>query len=390
MANTIEQQPEHYRLAPSSAHRWLKCPASAGAQDEESEASRLGTIAHEILKERLEKGSPLSVDAGMDPYEPSEEQLEVSDCVERAADFVERLPGRIVGLERRFRHPWIEEHGGTIDVIVYDEDTATLHIVDYKHGKYEVFAAGNSQLKCYLNLARKEFPDAKRFFATIFQPRVKNVPDTAEFTAAELADHELAVLDASVSEEYHTGEHCQWCPLLMVDGVPCAAAFQRLKEQAEMDFDVIHEKPIQERIEALETIYQWQKVSRFMASAAKTLLVQYARDGAQLSKFKVAYWPLWPEWTGEEEALKYLRGLIDDDDLSDFMEPSRLKSPAKIRSLLKQRGIKVKKFPEGLTKKSIRGYQLTALSSYLPAVDFQNDFIDLTATQEDDTEEEDT
>ena len=52
---------QHALLSPSSAHRWLACPASvaasAGLQDTPSEHAVVGTVAHDIAACALETGT---------------------------------------------------------------------------------------------------------------------------------------------------------------------------------------------------------------------------------------------------------------------------------------------------------------------------------------------
>ena len=131
---------EHAIYAPSSAHRWIDCTASAsgiaalGEQEPGVEAIE-GTAAHEELERILSKsGEP-------DPDHPAAYGIAL------AIDYVRQLPPGRMYVEQRVRltdHIW-----GRCDVAHWHEESATLTILDLKNGFVNVEAEQNPQLRIY-------------------------------------------------------------------------------------------------------------------------------------------------------------------------------------------------------------------------------------------------
>lgn len=166
--------------------------------DSGGDAAKWGNVAHADANFHLSTGLPVFgedwVSAVIRPY----------------INFVNKLPGEKVH-EQKIVSANIIDFGGTIDTAVLDG--THLHIVDLKTGKYKVPAKNNTQLQCYMILARQEFPQAETFSGTIIQPMVYARPNTAEFTPAALDQFENRVAKASTSKAVVAGDHCRFCPL---------------------------------------------------------------------------------------------------------------------------------------------------------------------------------
>lgn len=233
--------PDHHAiLSPSSAHRWISCPASIRLEalipvpKESSEGSSYaaeGTLAHSLgeLKARLRFGM---VDSATYSFEElvlmtecydrgwdwEEMQRHTDDYVELIADRMTLFPHSTLRLERRV-HPQVPECWGTADVIIISPQH--VEIIDLKYGTgIRVDAEGNPQLRLYgvgaLELADL-LGDIKLVRCTVFQPRRDSV-STEELTAEELRhwrDSIIPIAEDALSGSDVFGpsqEACRFCP----------------------------------------------------------------------------------------------------------------------------------------------------------------------------------
>ena len=175
---TVTTTNQHAIYSPSSAHRWTQCTASAEAiaklpPQEEGEAAKEGTEAHEELERVLKGGAP-------DPEHPA------AYIVSLTVNYVRQLPPGELWVEQRVeltKHIW-----GRCDVAHYDPASQTLTVVDMKNGFVGVDAKDNEQLMIYA--AASVFThnlSAKYFRLVVVQPRdfrpgprVKQYPEKTE------------------------------------------------------------------------------------------------------------------------------------------------------------------------------------------------------------------
>ena len=113
-------------------------------------------------------------------------------------------------VERYWESFIIEDFGGTVDTLLYDEGVCTVY--DFKFGKWPVYAHLNSQLLCYSALAAEHF-DIQEFRGVIVQPNAfkGDKIKTAEYTPEQVEQHRGLVIAASQSREKHTGDWCRFC-----------------------------------------------------------------------------------------------------------------------------------------------------------------------------------
>ena len=167
---------KHALLSPSSAHRWVPCPASIlmseGIPNTTSSYAEEGTRAHALAESMLTNGS---VD-----FAPDHEMV---SYVSIYTDFVSSIPG-----DRLIEHslnltPITGEADaqGTADAIIYDTVSDTLWIIDLKYGQgVQVDAVDNLQLMIYGMAALVEldpiygFQQATKINLAIVQPRVSD------------------------------------------------------------------------------------------------------------------------------------------------------------------------------------------------------------------------
>jgi len=225
----------------SAAHRWAPatgCPASAilatiAPRKPDSEASREGTQAHELL-ERRTKGEALTAE-DLAAY-PEKARKGVEKAFEFYAsmgvtDAVwDQYP------ERKWTWPvvsWLPQNHlayGFSDNVLVNRYARTIHVVDYKHGRFPVEAKGSRQMMFYAHGVLAELGDGGpwRVFGHIVQPYRwdgEGPVSSYEFSPDELgffADECRRAID-SAGAFYLTGdfgtlpyqpskENCHWCP----------------------------------------------------------------------------------------------------------------------------------------------------------------------------------
>lgn len=151
----------HSKLSPSSANIWVPCPGSImlcdGLPDEETEAAREGTIAHEQAASALTG------------------QTQVADeHVQFYLDYVREkiVNGGRLHVEQTISIKTIHnECFGTPDAFAtFGLDT--VHVFDFKYGRGQVLAFKNWQLICYACGIHEMYPDLRNFTLHIVQPRV--------------------------------------------------------------------------------------------------------------------------------------------------------------------------------------------------------------------------
>ena len=227
---------QHALLSPSSAHRWLACPASvaasAGLQDKPSEHAAEGTLAHDLAACALETGT----DA---PDTHPELQVYL--------DYVRAIPGERMVEQRIDIAAVTGEAGaqGTADAVVIDGDT--LHVIDLKWGRgVQVDAENNEQLILYALGALDSLDplgEIETVALAIVQPRIGHLSKWVT-TAEHLrglqhrirlaAGHALALtVKGPEPADYRPGEkQCRWC----LAKATCPAATAHVLDTVAGDF----------------------------------------------------------------------------------------------------------------------------------------------------------
>lgn len=172
---------QHATCSPSSAHRWLACPASVwmqqGLPDEDSAFAAEGTAAHEAAALALTCGLPVQPTGALD--------ADACAAIQNYVDYVEDLS---YGHTLRIEHPLdislvTGEPGahGTADALVTTDDE--LIVMDLKFGRgVQVNAERNEQLSIYALAALLELPfhtlrRIKSVRLVIVQPRLGHVSE---------------------------------------------------------------------------------------------------------------------------------------------------------------------------------------------------------------------
>jgi hypothetical protein len=222
----------HSPLGPSSASRWIACPASvkAGAHlpNESSVYAMEGTAAHGVAEECERLGVradhfldwTIRVDR-TDGKQDFECEQEMVDGVNAFLDYCDDLPGISLCEMMVHYNRWVDDGFGTLDRAKVDGDT--VHIVDFKYGKgVEVNAFDNSQLKIYLAGFYQDwgwlFPDIRNVVLHIVQPRIHHFDSYATTLDAILnwmvdVVHPAAKLAKEHRPPFKAGEWCRFCKI---------------------------------------------------------------------------------------------------------------------------------------------------------------------------------
>jgi hypothetical protein len=202
----------HAIYAPSGAHRWTHCTASAsgiaalGERPEGDEAAE-GTAAHAEIERCL--GTP-TIPLPVDPKHPA------AFGVALVLDYVRQLPPGRLWIEQRVE--LTKDIWGRCDVAHWDDLNRVLTIVDYKNGHVNVEAEANEQLMIYAaaSIFTHNLP-ALWVRLVVVQPNsFMPVPRVKQsFVSADelyrFASRVAAIPAGSL--EFKAGEHCTYCPL---------------------------------------------------------------------------------------------------------------------------------------------------------------------------------
>lgn len=265
--NTSGSNQEHALLSPSSAKKWLNCPAALacefGLPNESGQAAVNGTVMHlvaETVLNRVIKGEDIRADTYKGVYALNEGKGPIKALVkpEKGAvlitdDFVSQVSkyvdycrpiidaAELVEVESRVNltrvlHPGVELNGeplqtfGTADLVALWEigDGYALLVGDLKTGRHKVLAKENKQMMLYaLGLLRrlKRLYDITAVRLVIFQPysggadEWDTTPEALELFSKFAGKAALKAIDAfergkkglKPSDFRPGNDACQWC-----------------------------------------------------------------------------------------------------------------------------------------------------------------------------------
>ena len=240
---------QHATCSPSSAHRWLACPASVwmqqGLPDEDSAFAAEGTAAHEAAALALTCGLPVQPTGALD--------ADACAAIQNYVDYVEALSH---GHTLRIEHPLdislvTGEPGaqGTADALVITDDE--LIVMDLKFGRgVQVSAEHNEQLSIYALAALFELPfhtlrRIKSVRLVIVQPRLGHVSEWV-CTPAELkawsvqvrtqARRVFEILKADQPQESDFGPAQSACRFCRAKAT-CPALARKVQDAVGADFE---------------------------------------------------------------------------------------------------------------------------------------------------------
>lgn len=331
----------HSRLSPSSMARIIKCPGSAvdNPPDDGNEAADRGTRLHEYTNRILAGGVVQESE-----YKDSEEHKHVMDCV---AYVLAHKEGHDMHLELRIESVIIQDHGGTMDVLLSKQNY--LHTIDFKFGVMPVAGEDNKQLLSYLLLAYEKYPNAERFFGTIVQPAVFGTPRCVEFTKEQVVNHGYEVMMADIEDHTEAGSHCRWCPLKK----NCETLAAANKAAAAEDFDDGW------TAEQCMLVIEQADVIKTLAEDAKKRLRELLMQGLPVEGWRLARQMGNRAWMSEEKTTEVLKAKGLDDKI---LYSRKLISPAQLEKFSKA----YKPLVSTLTHKPEKGIIAVEESSKLP------------------------
>lgn len=351
----------HSKVGASSTKRWMTCPGSVvlseGIESKSSDFAAEGTLAHE-LADNLLNGKPAMFPAG-----------DMNMAVMVYVDYVKSLGG-VLATEQRFHLKELHDSlFGTSDAVVWQPDTKTLHVVDYKHGQgVAVEIEGNTQLRYYAvgALLHSGYP-ANNIVMTIVQPRCPH-PDgpirSETISAIDLLDWSADLVDAvnrteeaeqarkTMSDEVfadtylEAGDHCRWCPAAAL----CPKLHQRSQAIAKLEFGPVKTYDparLSETLLWLPILEGWIKSVREFAYAE-------AEHGRTPPGWKLVEKRATRKWKNDDDALKFAKGMVKLGVLTD--EEAFVTKLATVAQLEKALG--KGQIPEELVSKESSGYTL--------------------------------
>ena len=361
----------------STAGRVMNCPGSVelskkAPKREESEAAARGTALHEVME-------LLGTEELFRPEEAI--GFKASNGIIVTADLVEtKIQPAWDALNQIFddydvEDYWIEQSVafaqnpdlfGTVDVLALTSDKRLL-VLDYKFGDgVMVGVADNTQLFFY-TAAAFNTPDLSRHLQDvsavtfgIIQPTPVQEHTYAlhDYTPEQLgsvedftirvfeAVHEAQKPDAKLCK----GSWCRWCPALSF----CPTKTGAIAEAKTLDLNQLRD--LERAMDLADEIEPWIKEVRNLA-------LDQLKHGLQMSNYKLVDKQARASWIDEEFALNEFRKLkkIKLAEVTD----TKLKSPAQVKALCKQKGLDFKRFEELVSRES-SGTTIAAVTDKRP------------------------
>jgi hypothetical protein len=252
---------KHARVGPSSLTRVGECPASVreyeGLPRSSSIYSAEGTLYHEIASDCLEWGLDPHIYDGRvmsaDGFTFTVD-TEITDGMIPALDWLNQQPGKLFIETKVNLEPWMPGQFGTLDVGLWDEETLTATIFDWKFGAgVPVFALKNKQLRAYAigffeTILKPMGIVPLRWRIIIEQPRCRGGSNFGQ--PWEISHDELMEFGPEMSRIYQSaqdpnapfkaGDHCQFCDV-KTRKQGCGAYDEWMLESAGMMFEALDE-----------------------------------------------------------------------------------------------------------------------------------------------------
>ena len=340
---------QHSLLSPSAAHRWMRCPASIGAEsglpDRPSKYAAEGTAAHELASKCLELeanaeaviGDTMTVD-GFDFVVTADMAHHVNDYCKLVREYA--LGGQLL-VERRVDFSeaiGVPNSTGTADAVIIH--AGRLTVIDLKFGMgVRVDATENEQLQLYALGALHDYSVMGEFDEIVMvahQPRLNHVSEWS-IPSAQLEEFRenarLAAIEALDNREprFNPGEkQCRFCrakatcPALKaeisdaVGGVASPADFA--------DLAVADENDLSRSMARVELVEHWCKAIR--AEVERRLFAGEAVSGFKLVEGRRGN-RAWSDEAAVEKLFKSFR--LKQEEMYDL----KLISPTKAEKILK-------------------------------------------------------
>lgn len=345
MTQVNHSKRSHALLAPSAAHRWLNCTASARLEEQYGEQkpsvyAEEGTIAHELC-EVLLKNELASLGALSYTQEAFEDEHEavIAKAIEKGyygeemVDAAKEYVFTCVSLYKELKasneyvdvyiemrtdlRDYIPEAFGSIDFCVASD--GHLFVVDFKYGKgISVSAEMNPQMMIYalgaLQRAGLEY-DIDEVSLIIVQPRISNL-DRYDMAVDDLIGWANDVLIPKAKEAFdgqgsvEAGGWCQFCSVKS----RCKALYEEQLKLAAYEFK---EAMLLTNDELAEIVLKAKDFTEWLNSIQEYVYNRAANDGVKFKGLKLVEGRQTRQWNCDTETamteIKARFGLTDED-----------------------------------------------------------------------------
>lgn len=221
----IDPNAAHAVYAPSSAHRWTVCTASAEAiarlpEQEEGDEAAEGTAAHEEIERVLGPYSGAGLGWWLENpntlIAPLDHEHPAAYGVALVLSYVRGLTPGTLWIEQRVA--LTDQIWGRCDVAHWDAAGQVLTIVDYKNGHVGVDAEENEQLRIYAaaTMFTQKLPVKWIRYAVVQPNDFRPVPRVKQWHESVETLYAWAGKVAAIPrgpKSFVAGEQCTYCPL---------------------------------------------------------------------------------------------------------------------------------------------------------------------------------
>lgn len=366
---------KHALYGASTSHRWTICPGSIALSRNQpntsSAAAVEGTMLHALTESCLrEKIEPVDLELMDFEFEDhgehkvmmltDEHLLLAQTCTEFARSF-----GTPMSLEARVSYSAVlglddGEGFGTLDFMTIVG--TTVHIADWKFGRHWVDVDENPQLTLYAAAVVRGLLDVgeevDEVVLHIMQPRVNELPQSLTYAVAELmaqvewfkeraqvakdATESFASLDDKAWCKKHltpTGDGCRYCPARSFCPALAAVTDEAL-DLAPADKEEFADVKLGLTADQLAEAHAKIGLLKIWIDSIETEVQTRLIRGDKVTGLRLIVGRAGNRnWTDEEKVVEALKAL----DITDYIKPGAVLSPAQIDKLIKKQVSKDKR-----------------------------------------------
>jgi len=344
---------KHYKYGGSTAARTLGCPAwvelskkmPKSREGGTNEFADRGTLLHncmETLIENPDMDFPELIGMAYKMQIVDQEMIDdaVIPAFEAYSDFADT---NTFDLELSESEVFIDDEvGGTADIIACNSDT--VFIGDFKFGFNLVSPDENAQGLFYAMCGTETeglsqlFEGRTKIVIFIVQPQygeqgmdIVQVWETTPERLNEFADEYLRALESQDETKPVAGEHCKYCPAMVVCPVKTGAARQALMIKPKSEDAAV----LASALGMADEVIEWAK-------SVQSFAHEQAEQGLRIDGYKLVDKRAMRKWTEESTVLEMVRRAkkVTLDEATDV----KLKTAPQLEKLFKKKGLDFKKY----------------------------------------------